>query len=704
MGFFKAVQSGLSSFISEFASSPKPANGVGSVLVSPSDHGPRYPKAAFWPLLQQGFESNPIIYSGLMYLARSIAGSPMRTMGEDGAPVQVDRLRELLVRTNVRDDELELLVLITLYKACAGNAYWHKVRGGGGQVVELWPLRPDRVALIPDYDKVIGAYVYTVAGERFIVAPEDMLHFRALRTSDDYFGFAPLAAAKRAIGTDNEASDYANALLRNSAIPGVVVTTETLLNKTKSNRLRAMWLKKYGKDRRGEPAFLQKGMDVKLIGLDLQKLAFGELTDTQEARMLGVLGIPPILVGAQAGLKRSTYANYAEARAAFWETTADWWQKEFATAVAHDPDFRPPPKFTIAFDNSRTPAFEAKQSAAWERAVKATGGTPICSVNEARAMVGLPKSTKPEHDEIPDRPEPAALGAGEDPPARGAKHVLRLEHAVAAALPAPRRKSDLDNLDDSTGRVRKAEKYREQLAKAARELFVIQAEDTTAIFTTHSSGNEFTAQLEAAIASDVEGRVQAWSRVANEKFHPIIEEVMGQSVQDTATTHGLDITVDRPQVRSFVDDYAFKFAEKTSATSAEDVRQVLIEGQKNGSTVDEVAAALKEKFKGWSDARAQMVAQTETIRSANRGAQLAYREAGIERKRWLASGDACKVCLAMNGRVMSIDEPFLAKGQEFNPVDDAGKAILSTPFSTKYEDIETPPMHPNCRCTVVADV
>lgn len=711
MRFLKAV----SSFVAELTGGSGQAtageHGVGSVLVSPSDHGPRYPAAGFWPLLKQGFEQNPIVYSGVMYLARSIAGSPVRTFDEDGSPLKTDRIRELLKVTNVRDNELQLWVLMTIWKMCAGNAYWHKVRNGAGQVIELWPLRPDRVGVIPDRELVIGAYVYSVAGERFIVAPQDLLHFSTARSQDDFFGFAPLAAARQAIGTDNEATSYANALLVNSAIPGVVVTTETILNKQKSQRLRAMWTKRYGGQNRGVPAFLQKGMDVKIVGLDLKELAFTELTNTQEARILSVVGIPPILTGAAAGLERSTYANYEQARAAFWETTAPWWQSEFAAAINHDPDLRPAPTTMVAFDNSKTPAFTAKREAAWDRVTKAVGNKPIISVNEARAELGLPKSDDPEHDEIA-KPEPPPA-PGDDPngpPKPGAKRppppkekglVLRIEHAITGA----RTKADdaLENLDDSTGRVAKAERYKERLKTAARYVFVTQAEDVDAIWRSTALGNEFTAQLEAAISHAVKGRVEAWSRVADETFRPIVTELMGQSVRDAAMEKGFDIRVDRPEVRQFMESYSYKFAQKISNTSADEVRELLLSQQQAGATKDQIADALKEKFVTWKDSRAEAVAQSETIRSANRGAQLAYRSVGLQRKKWLASDDACEICLALNGTVVGIDTPFVAKDAEFNPLGDDGQPALKSPFVPTYEDVETPPAHPHCRCTIVAD-
>ncbi|WP_206341757.1 phage portal protein [Streptomyces ureilyticus] len=62
-------------------------------------------------------------------------------------------------------------------------------------------------------------------------------------------------------------------------------------------------------------------MDVKVLGLNLDQLRFPDLRTISETRICAGFGVPPVLVGAKAGLDRSTFANYAEARRSFWEET-----------------------------------------------------------------------------------------------------------------------------------------------------------------------------------------------------------------------------------------------------------------------------------------------------------------------------------------------------------------------------------------------
>src|ERR1039457_5513316 len=83
-----------------------------------------------------------------------------------------------------------------------------------------------------------------------------------------------------------------------------------------AQRYATLFSQKWGGRNRGKIGVMQAGMDVKIVGMDMEKLAFPELDAVSQKRVLVALGVPPILLGQEA-----TYANYAEARQAFYEDT-----------------------------------------------------------------------------------------------------------------------------------------------------------------------------------------------------------------------------------------------------------------------------------------------------------------------------------------------------------------------------------------------
>src|SRR6266498_5260586 len=145
----------------------------------------------------------------------------------------------------------------------------------------------------------------------------------------------PIWSAARAITLDNAATDFVDRLLRNDATPTAVVTTEQAVTDELTDRLRAKWTQRHGGNARGGIAFLQKGMDVKPLGMNLRDLEFPDLRTISESRICMAMGrTPPILVGAKVGLDRSTFANYHEAVQSWWNGPLWSLQRRFQNAMS----------------------------------------------------------------------------------------------------------------------------------------------------------------------------------------------------------------------------------------------------------------------------------------------------------------------------------------------------------------------------------
>ncbi len=119
-----------------------------------------------------------------------------------------------------------------------------------------------------------------------------------------------------------------------------------------------------------------------------------------------------------------------------------------------------------------------------------------------------------------------------------------------------------------------------------------------------------------------------------------------------------------------------------------------------GMTVAEIAKAIRKAGLVTDDARASMLARTGTIWAFNEGAKQRYRVAGVTAMQWVVTDDdaLCEFCSQMDGKVVTLDTPFVDAGEGIQATDSETNKnlILNTPFT-----VEHPPLHPNCRCTVV---
>jgi SPP1 gp7 family putative phage head morphogenesis protein len=123
-------------------------------------------------------------------------------------------------------------------------------------------------------------------------------------------------------------------------------------------------------------------------------------------------------------------------------------------------------------------------------------------------------------------------------------------------------------------------------------------------------------------------------------------------------------------------------------TEIERLRTVLKEGFKNNKTISQIEQdieanldlrdrVVQDKVVVAKENRANMIARTETVRLANLGLVDLYKQNKIDQVRFLAalSDRTCPTCENLNGQVFNMNELQVGNNQ--------------------------PPIHPDCRCTLV---
>lgn len=366
-------------------------------LVADALPDPEWPAANFRAYANEGYGKNELVYACISEKATSGPEAPLRVYRRGavhGEPLDSHPLRLLLENPNPLMTEFDLFELLFIHLDLAGNAWWEVVRDKAGRVAELWPLSPDRVRIFYAPGRKVS-YGYIVEDGQKPV-PVEAIHFRMPNPVDPLVGAAPMRAALRATALDNEATDFVKALLQNHAVPGTVVKMGSLqhaLDEQTTERLKEKWRAAFGGRRRGEPAFLQAGMEVETLGLNLKDLEFPDLRSISESRICMSFGVPPVLVGAKVGLDRSTFTNYREARTSLWEETLMPAQRRIRDTIAKSllplvaPAAQGRPRAELRFDHSEVLALRESEHDRWQRATEAfrAGGLTI---NDYRREIG----------------------------------------------------------------------------------------------------------------------------------------------------------------------------------------------------------------------------------------------------------------------------------------------------------------------------
>jgi len=196
----------------------------------------------------------------------------------------------------------------------------------------------------------------------------------------------------------------------------------------------------------------------------------------------------------------------------------------------------------------------------------------------------------------------------------------------------------------------------------------------------------------------LEGMKNEWRR----EFIPLFRALLEAQGENIAAAWGIDFDVNQPEVFQFLEQYTMRFSEKLYEVDAEAITRLVGQAQEEGWSVPDLRKAILEKWENNDRVRATRIARTETIRSSNAGAKQAMKNAGIKVIKWLAAPDdgrRCAFCGEMDGKVIEVTGDFWKQGDEMVVVDSEGKQQV---LKFNYGNVGYPPLHANCRCTIVA--
>ena len=428
----------------------------------------QYPTGpGFLSILRQGYRKNAAFKACVEVIGSAIGEAPLRVYNEGGDEIPKHPTRRLLRRPNPFLSEAQLWELTSTHYDLVGNAFWHKARAASGQVVELWPLRPDRVKIVAHPDKFIVGYLYSVGSATDIPIPvQDMVHFPGLRLGDDFFGEPPFLSGLRALDTDNEAQDFVKAMLQNGAVPGHFIETEaTSLDPTTQKILEAKWEEKFGGEGRGKPLFGTKGMKVTKVGLDMQELDLGGIRGLTVSDICTAMRVPPILIAAKVGLDAGTYANFETARLVLHDDRVAPRHRLFADILDGDPDLGDglDSGVVLKFDLTDVPAVQPRVLKKRE-AARQDYAAGILTLDETRAEGGHPPADDAVAGASFKLPTPSILGLSD--PA-----IQDLLRRADAGHRRRRKVEPVDLLEGPLGKVDFAETYLGRLTRQARRTF-----------------------------------------------------------------------------------------------------------------------------------------------------------------------------------------------------------------------------------------
>ena len=247
---------------------------------------------------ETGALAMPAVWRAVSVVANVSASLPLHTYTvgtKDRAEVA------LLEDPHPELTRFELWRLVYVHRLLWGNAYLQKVTNGGGQVVQLWPIRPDRVKV--DREKPSpenpGGKVFWVQddhGVRQRRTSREILHLPALGY-DGVTGCSPVRAAAEGIGLGIAAEKAAAKLYGSGNMISGVLQTEQRLNAEQAAQLKASWKAKLGGAQTAHDiAVLDSGASFSPVTMPYKDSQFLESRQFQVTEVSRMFGVPPFLL------------------------------------------------------------------------------------------------------------------------------------------------------------------------------------------------------------------------------------------------------------------------------------------------------------------------------------------------------------------------------------------------------------------------
>lgn len=641
------------------------------------------------------YASHVWAYRGINAIAKAGGSVPLKVVSAvrgGGKPKEEvgHRFVELLENPNefmVRSDLIELLLI---FLESTGDGHWLFDDGGEhgrpekatmklAEVKEIWPLLSQFMTPLQGNSTLIRAYNYRPSGsgkgETYSV-PE-VFHLRYANPLSLVDGLGSLQPAYGDILGDTYSQNFKNFILRNIATNAVFLKTDGSL----TNEQREIYKRSLGSVFKNvKLGFMESGLDFALPQIAPKDLPILEMDKAAERRVLGALGVPPILVGSES----AKYDNAEQQLRIFWghemipkfAKIAGMLTKKLH-ALGEDK------RLMVVPDLSGVKELQADQKVQAETAkVWVDLGYPL---NEAIRLFGVQGMEDVEGGDVglvstsliplldllegPEEPldeegtpidaPPAKPGAkpkpkpgADDQDEEDGKAFAARERAIQAEVRGATHDKALDDAhwkrfmgqNEPIVRRLRAE-MRRQFKRQERAVQVriveLFGEKDLADLKLKSLSTGFSTIRDARVELvlfDLQVETEKFAKAARPIIKSIYEKLGKQAIADVGV-EGISFSVGSPAALNFLNGHVARFSYEVNKSTRDSLREALAEKISTGATQADFSASVADIFDQAKGYRSARIARTETAIAGNAGIIDGLKQAGIEAKRWISSRD-----------------------------------------------------------------
>lgn len=300
--------------------------------------------------------------------------------------------------------------------------YWWLVLKIGNIPYELWPIRPDKMIVVPHKTDFIAGYIYVAPdGDRIPLDLEDIVRVRRPHPCDPYRGIGVVQTILADIQGVALTAEWNRNFFNNSARPDGIIKFPGRMSDDQWKEFQARWAEGHrGVNNAHRVATLEGDADWVETSMTHRDMQFTELLNVAEEKIRKAFRYPKPLLGSVDDVNR---ANADAAQYSFARTLINPKLNRMKSALMQLLDMYGSSTMNMEFDycydvpedmQAENTALTAKTGAL--QTLIASGFDP----DEACDTVGLPRMSQVEKEVIPS----GEADVVDDPPAVNGKNVL----------------------------------------------------------------------------------------------------------------------------------------------------------------------------------------------------------------------------------------------------------------------------------------
>lgn len=619
-----------------------------------------------------------ITYKAIDKIGRSLSIYEPRVSKANGDVYQSHPLYNIFQNPNpIQRSSSDFIHMYGMLTEIYGETFWYMARGEDTKKIkEIYLLNPPQMELKMYEGEVVGYILHKNNGQQVPFDLEEIYHDKLPNPFNPLRGMSVMERASNYVDIELTTTSFTLNYMRNNASPSGIVSLPDM-DRDAFRMFTAQWREGYeGPENAGKTAFIRGGeANFKAVGATLHDVDQEITRRMAKDDVLMMFEVPKPLLGGtdDKGFGRG---NVEALMYIYMSEKIDPIMKRL-DRIYVDINRRQPntPGLSKGADivTHVSPVPEDKEFVHQQNKDLVN---VAMTVNEVRDRMGLPPISG---GDVLDTSNPVVQNpqAGKD----GGKVKVSLKKALTTAEKAK-------------------VKHNEQ------EKFRKQVEDTNTLYATKvkTKMSKFAAKQESEVIERINVSTKSYEewlfdvkeesvKLAGE-VTPIILDLMAAQTEDTAHFITGDLLTITDQVRKTAEAQILQIAGVFNTDTIQALEQTLSQGQAAGESLAKLKNRVETVYSDAKGFRAERIARTESSRAGNRSVELTYGDNGFTEVEWFINPGACEFCKTYKGRTKMI-------GAKFNNLGDVITSEDGNKLRLEYSDLDAPPLHPNCTCSLV---